>query len=175
MPFKFLKFRSIQRTLVLLSFVFMLFLRLLSYLRESEMAGVSRTQQSFQQLPQSFRRGHGKKYPHSRGTGLLAQTRFLGETQVSKCREAVLNRCHCPQLSRPRTRPQAAGLASLFPVRLLQVAAHCQASLGTPRPATGKEALRAFSVQSGQTLCTTSLLTKGAGCGSPNCLSPESV
>lgn len=140
MPFKFLKFRSIQRTLVLL-FVFMLFLRLLSHLRKSEVTGVSRTPQSFHRTsdPVMERNIHTPE-----GQVSWPQTRFLGETQVSKCREAVLNRCHCLQPSRPRIRPQAAGLTGLFPVRLLQVAAHCQASLEAPRPARGRRHSEVF-------------------------------
>lgn len=49
MPFKFLKLRSIQRTFFffLLSLVFILFLKLLSYIREREMAGASWIQQNF--------------------------------------------------------------------------------------------------------------------------------
>lgn len=58
--------------------------------------------------------------------------------------------------------------------RLPQVVARSQASLESSGPGRGRGHAEVPPVQPGQTLCTTYLLTKGAGCGSRNSQGPES-
>lgn len=59
--------------------------------------------------------------------------------------------------------------------QLPQVVERGRASLESPGPGRGRRHSKVLPVQPGQTLCTTYLLTKGAGCGSRNSQGPESL